>query len=90
MVKKEVDHFPCISKNSKEPKGGRGARASSQCIESCEKPAGSKSLPAKARGNFPLLGSLSNFWVFSLNMPVDKLRDILEGLNKLVNAISLC
>ena len=90
MVKKEVDHFPCIGEDREDLESWGGAGVFPNGVEAGEETAAAEGLTAEAGGKFPLLGTVGEAGAGRLRFSVDELGDVLEGSDKLVNAISLC
>ena len=90
MVEEEVDHFSGVSEDSEEPKTGGGAGVAAEGVEAGEEAAAAERFSAKARGDLPLLGSVGGVGMSGFGVPVDELGDVLEGLDELVDSVSLC
>ncbi|KAJ6828580.1 peroxisomal biogenesis factor 11 family protein [Iris pallida] len=89
VVEEEVHHLAPIGEHGKGAAEWSRAGAPSEGIETSEEASGAEGLAAQPGGHLPQLGSPGNVSVCSFHMPVGELRDILEGLDELVNAIAL-
>lgn len=89
MVEEEVNHFACIRKHRKESQEGGRPWAAPERVEAGEESASSEGLAAEPGSHLPLLGPAGCVGVLCFRSPVGELGDVLEGLDELVDAISL-
>lgn len=90
MVEKEVDHLPGVRENRQRAEERGGGRGPAEGVEAREEPPGAEGLPAEAGGGLPALGPPGDVCVDAgFGVPVDELRDVLESLDELVDAVAL-
>lgn len=89
MVEEEVHHLAGVGEHREEAEQRRGPGAAAEGVEAGEEAAGAEGLAAEPGGHLPALGPSGEIRVGGLGVPVRQLGDVLEGLDELVDPVSL-